>query len=154
MVRAGFLPCLPNWSSKQGRELQWARTKWTHQRSQQKRQQHRNKCEPRKITSYFPSYWLFIRDPYNGFLYSPYSWVGNFTPKINLKKTTRVGLNFQDTHVKKDPLPTLKARQVIFSSWPTFGVVIFATLSRVKLSDLQLNIGQEKVTAGRITWSV
>ena len=37
--------------------------------------------QPRKKPSYFPSYWLFDRDPYNGLLYtgrwskSPHNWV-------------------------------------------------------------------------------
>ena len=34
-----------------------------------------NTLEPPKNTSYFPLYWLFNRDPYNGLLQSPYNWV-------------------------------------------------------------------------------
>ena len=31
--------------------------------------------EPRNKPSYFPLYWLFNRDPYNGLSKSPYNWV-------------------------------------------------------------------------------
>ena len=35
----------------------------------------RSSFEPRKKPSYFPLYWMVIRDPYNGLLESPYNWV-------------------------------------------------------------------------------
>ena len=40
-----------------------------------------------KKTTYFPLYWLFIRDPYNGLLYALYDWVV-LSPIVYPKQTS------------------------------------------------------------------